>query len=902
MRLDIKRKLSARTDRVKSVDMHPTEPWVLASLYSGQVHIWNYETQTQVKTFEVSDLPVRAAKFIARKNWIITGSDDMQLRVYNYNTHERVTAFDAHQDYIRCIAVHPTLPYVLTGSDDMSIKLWDWEKNWKCIQMFEGHTYFVMGLSINPKDTNTFASASLDKTIKVWSLGSPVPNYTIEGHTKGVNAVDYYHGSDKPYLASGADDFFGKVWDYQNNSCVQTLEGHSQNVVTVAYHPSLPIILTGSEDGTCRIWNSSTYRMESSLNYGMDRVWAIGYGHHSNTVAIGHEEGVVVLSLGRDDPAVSMDASGRIIWSKHNEIRSANVKASMDSGLGDGERMMLSVKDLGSCEVYPYSLKHSPNGRFVVVCGDGEYIIYTALAWRNKSFGSGQEFVWAQNSNEYAVRESSSSIRLFKSFKEKARPATSALTTLGYAAEEIFGGSLLGVRGSGGTLTLYDWETEQVVRRIDVEAKNIYWSESGELFAVATEDSYFVLRLNRDAFVEYSQQNGGATGDEGVEDAIEFVTEIQESVKSGCWIGDCFIYTNTANRLNYLVGGQVFTISHFDTSMTMLGYVARDNRIYLADKEVGIVSYVLPLPVIEYQTAILRGDLDMAHGLLPSIPSDQRSKIAQFLEAEDMKELALEVTTDPEQRFDLAVQLNQLETAYALAEESDAEAKWRIVGDCALRTWNFELAERCMVKAKDLSGLLLLYTSSGNAAGMSKLAEMAEAAGANNIAFACYQSLKQDEKCFELLLRIDRVPEAALFARTYLPSKVECVVPKWKELLVGLGKHKAAEAIANPKDYANLFPDFDRSLEVSANQASSLASASDYSQHKEDLFRDLLNESSNAPTAANESEVLEPSVEDDVDDTANIDDVTDNVVEEVADVDVEAEVDDEFHEASPTSE
>ncbi|KAJ1934216.1 Coatomer subunit beta', partial [Linderina pennispora] len=213
------KKLSARTDRVKSLDMHPSEPWVLASLYSGQVYIWNYETQTQVKTFEVCDLPVRAAKFIARKNWIITGSDDMQLRVYNYNTHERVAAFDAHQDYIRCIAVHPTLPYVLTGSDDMSIKLWDWEKNWKCVQMFEGHSYFVMGLSINPKDTNTFASASLDKTIKVWNLGSPVPNYTIEGHTKGVNVVDYYHGNDKPYLVSGADDFLAKVWDYQNNSC-----------------------------------------------------------------------------------------------------------------------------------------------------------------------------------------------------------------------------------------------------------------------------------------------------------------------------------------------------------------------------------------------------------------------------------------------------------------------------------------------------------------------------------------------------------------------------------------------------------------------------------------------------------------------------------------------------------
>ena len=41
--------------------------------------------------------------------------------------------------------------------------------------------------------------------------------------------------------------------------------------------------------------------------------------------------------------------------------------------------------------------------RFVVVCGDGEYIIYTAMALRNKSFGSAQEFVWASDSSEYAL-------------------------------------------------------------------------------------------------------------------------------------------------------------------------------------------------------------------------------------------------------------------------------------------------------------------------------------------------------------------------------------------------------------------------------------------------------------------------------------------------------------------
>lgn len=63
----------------------------------------------------------------------------------------------------------------------------------------------------NPKDNNTFASACLDRTVKVWSLGSSHANYTLEGHEKGVNCVDYYYGNDKPYLISGADDKYVDV-------------------------------------------------------------------------------------------------------------------------------------------------------------------------------------------------------------------------------------------------------------------------------------------------------------------------------------------------------------------------------------------------------------------------------------------------------------------------------------------------------------------------------------------------------------------------------------------------------------------------------------------------------------------------------------------------------------------
>jgi coatomer subunit beta' len=199
----------------------------------------------------------------------------MQIRAYNYNTLERVHMFEAHSDYIRCLAVHPTQSYLLSSSDDMSIKLWDWDNKWACKQVFEGHTHYVMQIVINPKDNNTFASASLDKTVKVWQLGSNHANFTLEGHEKGVNCVDYYYGGDKPYLISGADDRAVKIWDYQNKTCVQTLEGHLQNISSVAFHPELPLILTGSEDGTIKLWHSTTYRLDNTLNYGLERVWAI---------------------------------------------------------------------------------------------------------------------------------------------------------------------------------------------------------------------------------------------------------------------------------------------------------------------------------------------------------------------------------------------------------------------------------------------------------------------------------------------------------------------------------------------------------------------------------------------------------------------------------------------------
>jgi len=248
--------------------------------------------------------------------------------------------------------------------------------------------------------------------------------------------------------------------------------------------------------------------------------------------------------------------------------------------------------------------------------------------------------------------------------------------------------------------------------------------------------------------------------------------------------------------------------------MYVIGYIPRDGRIYLANKDVEVVSYALSLSVVEYQTVVLRGDMDAADELLESVPEDQKNKIARFLEGQGYKELALEVATDPEHRFELALALGNLEIALQLAKEVDVEHKWKTVGDAALNAWDLDLAQKCFTKAKDIGSLLLLNTATGNVKRLREVATTAEAAGAHNVAFSCLWQIGDLEACAKLLLKTNRQAEATLFAQTYKPSLTKDVARAWKESLVANKKPKIAEAIGVPEEDEALFPNWAEYLRI----------------------------------------------------------------------------------------
>ncbi|KAI3671560.1 hypothetical protein L1987_87299 [Smallanthus sonchifolius] len=130
-----------------------------------------------------------------------------------------------------------------------------------------------------------------------------------------------------------------------------------------------------------------------------------------------------------------------------------------------------------------------------------------------------------------------------------------------------------------------------------------------------------------------------------------------------------------------------------------------------------------------------------------------------------------------------------------------------------------DMAEDCLKHANDLSGLLLLYSSLGDAEEIAKLASLAKENGKNNVAFACFFMLGKLEDCLQLLVDSNRIPEAALMARSYLTSKVSEIVALWRKELSKVNQKaaeslaEAAESLADPDEYSNMFEDLNHELQ-----------------------------------------------------------------------------------------
>uniref|UniRef100_A0A453MBQ1 Uncharacterized protein n=3 Tax=Aegilops tauschii subsp. strangulata TaxID=200361 RepID=A0A453MBQ1_AEGTS len=304
---------------LESMDVHPTEPWILAA-YKARLVIWNYKTQAKMMEREFYpglahslrrlsasyDGYVTSVRFIvqSKEQLFVVGDTDGYIHVHDSMTMKRVKEFKAHGGWVTSFAVQPTQPFVLSASHDQQIKLWNWEKGWVCIRTFTGHSDWVRQVKFNPHDANTFASASWDGTVKIWRIFSPTHFTSLNCEDKLLRCFDYYPtgGDQQHYMVTGSYRGTARIWDMRTQTCIHEIKGLGQYcmVGVIDCHPDRPaVLITASKGDGVYLHDSRTYRCERMVNFGLGEVVCFAYIKATRSLAIGHKYGVAIVEIDR---------------------------------------------------------------------------------------------------------------------------------------------------------------------------------------------------------------------------------------------------------------------------------------------------------------------------------------------------------------------------------------------------------------------------------------------------------------------------------------------------------------------------------------------------------------------------------------------------------------------------
>lgn len=776
LKIETTKKFKHYGEKVKQIDFHQSQPLVLLAQYNGQIAVYNYSTQAFVKKIEVSSKALRSGVW-AGEDYILTSGDDNQVRLFNFHTTQKLHQFEPHKDFVRRVIYNKAQGFILSCSDDKTIAkftLVNGTYTRDCV--WEEHKHFVMDIDLNPKEENTFASASLDGTVKVWNVKSTLSNYTLKGHKSGVNCVSFCAG-ERQFMLSGGDDFAVILWDLAGRTVLRKLEHHSGNVMDVLFLDPLPFFVSLSEDGKINFYNTRSFEFSFEVTNFMGKGWSLT--STNGLLGAGFDEGAVVLRLGAEYPPAA-SAKGNLFLVSAGKAQTSNLKALAIKKATNFEKIEYDLKEVGRPEIFPSKVSFAENGNVICLADGSEYCLYKFQGFKQIAFGKAKEFLWGPG-NKFAILTDRNEIGL-NSIPTTDLGATIAtdltdlslfkLLSFDFFVEGVFGGTYLGISGNDGVM-FYSWEGK-VIGKVEVECKAVY-SEKNVVIIQSTK-SFFILKAG------------------GEENPFELVSEIHENIQSGTFHAGLFFYITEQGKFCVLVDNTTLHIGHSGKANLLLGYIPNHERFFFFDPQNKLTSCGFSRILTELLKAgpskiVVNGALTED---AKSLSEEERDLLSKALISDP--ETAYLVCANPRRKFELGLKLNKFEDCMEMAEEMEDRVFWKKFGDAALEKGRFSLAEKAYAACDDFQSLLLIYSSLGSRRGLEELASSARLKKNYNVSFSAYFSLGKTEQCLELLIEQGQFGQASAFAKNYLPSKLSDVFKEWKETLSNKGKAEAALA------------------------------------------------------------------------------------------------------------
>jgi len=205
------------------------------------------------------------ARLMATASWKIIISD--------LSSGEELKTLIGHSvsEYVYSVAFSHNNKLLASASSDRTIKIWD-VKSGQELKSLSGHTQSINSVHFNNSDT-ILASASSDGTIRLWDVAKGHLIKTFKADKNGVNTIAF--SPDGKYIAAGGWAMTIAMWDVEQMKEVRKFVGHEYCVNGLSFSPDGKTLASASWDKTIKLWNVETGELENTL-----------VGHHNGIESV----------------------------------------------------------------------------------------------------------------------------------------------------------------------------------------------------------------------------------------------------------------------------------------------------------------------------------------------------------------------------------------------------------------------------------------------------------------------------------------------------------------------------------------------------------------------------------------------------------------------------------------